>query len=107
LVDGAIEGTLCVGPADVPLQWDAQILSGADTTDGGHFAARISADPVTEPVICACFGVGVDAVRKALAGGTVRTVAEIGEALRAGTNCGSCLPELKRMIVHERITHPN
>jgi NAD(P)H-nitrite reductase large subunit len=23
--------------------------------------------------------------------------------LRAGTICGSCLPELKRMLVHERI----
>jgi assimilatory nitrate reductase catalytic subunit len=22
----------------------------------------------------------------------------IGEALRAGTNCGSCLPELKRLV---------
>jgi assimilatory nitrate reductase catalytic subunit len=28
----------------------------------------------------------------------------IGKALRAGTNCGSCLPELKR-IVHEH-AHP-
>ena len=26
--------------------------------------------------------------------------------LRAGTNCGSCLPELKRIIVDERIAHP-
>jgi NAD(P)H-nitrite reductase large subunit len=34
----------------------------------------------------------------------VKTVTEIGEALRAGTNCGSCLPELKRMIVNERFT---
>jgi NAD(P)H-nitrite reductase large subunit len=25
-------------------------------------------------------------------------VEEIGKALRAGTNCGSCLPELKRIV---------
>jgi bacterioferritin-associated ferredoxin len=27
--------------------------------------------------------------------------------LRAGTNCGSCLPELKRIIVDERNAHPD
>jgi assimilatory nitrate reductase catalytic subunit len=26
------------------------------------------------------------------------SVAEIGAALRAGTNCGSCIPELKAML---------
>jgi assimilatory nitrate reductase catalytic subunit len=37
-------------------------------------------------------------------------VEEIGKALRAGTNCGSCLPELKRIVqgskqgtTHERV----
>ena len=34
-----------------------------------------------------------------------RTSSEIGKALRAGTNCGSCLPELKRIVVDERIAH--
>ena len=29
-------------------------------------------------------------------------LATYGTALRAGTNCGSCLPELKRMIAQER-----
>jgi assimilatory nitrate reductase catalytic subunit len=29
-------------------------------------------------------------------------VEDIGRALKAGTNCGSCLPELKR-IVNERV----
>ena len=28
------------------------------------------------------------------------------QALRAGTNCGSCLPELKRIVAHERIAQP-
>ncbi|MCJ9729566.1 bacterioferritin-associated ferredoxin, partial [Bradyrhizobium sp. PRIMUS42] len=27
-----------------------------------------------------------------------RTAAEIGAKLKAGTNCGSCIPELKRLI---------
>jgi assimilatory nitrate reductase catalytic subunit len=42
-------------------------------------------------------------VRKAVSSGTACTVADLGRTLRAGTNCGSCLPELKRMLVHDRI----
>jgi assimilatory nitrate reductase catalytic subunit len=103
-IDGAIEGALCVGPGDAPPRWDAQAFSAVDVAEGG-LSARISIDVMTEPVICACFGVGVEAVRKAIACGSARTVAQIGETLRAGTNCGSCLAELKRMIVHERIAH--
>ena len=53
------------------------------------------------PVICACFGVGLAAIRDALASARPTNVAEIGTALRAGTKCGSCLPEL-RSIVHDR-----
>jgi assimilatory nitrate reductase catalytic subunit len=57
-------------------------------------------------VVCACFQVGREAVREAVASGGASCVADIGRTLRAGTNCGSCLPELKRIIVDERIAHP-
>ena len=54
----------------------------------------------TGPVICACFGVGLGVIRDAIASNSATDVEAIGKALRAGTNCGSCVPELKR-IVHE------
>src|SRR5450631_4447194 len=38
-----------------------------------------------------------DALSDAIAAGA-GTVAEIGAQLKAGTNCGSCIPELKRLI---------
>jgi assimilatory nitrate reductase catalytic subunit len=70
-------------------------------------AARVTQHSIgeSEPVICACYGVSVDTVRKALACGAVRTVTDIGQTMRAGTNCGSCLPELKRIITDERLAH--
>jgi assimilatory nitrate reductase catalytic subunit len=106
-VDGELDACLCVGPADAPLSWDAASLQGADT--GERPTARISNEQLgaTAPVICACFGVAVDTVRQAVAEGTARNVTDIGRTLRAGTNCGSCLPELKRLISHERIAHPS
>jgi assimilatory nitrate reductase catalytic subunit len=52
----------------------------------------------TGPVICACFGVGHAAIREAIAAGGGLSVADIGRTLRAGTNCGSCVPELRGII---------
>jgi len=52
----------------------------------------------TGPIVCACFSVGLATIRAAIEAGAVANVEGIGEALRAGTNCGSCLPELKRIV---------
>ncbi|MNL51243.1 Nitrate reductase [compost metagenome] len=48
------------------------------------------------PTVCACFGVGLNAIRAAFEAGAA-TAEEIGAQLRAGTNCGSCLPEIRRI----------
>jgi assimilatory nitrate reductase catalytic subunit len=48
--------------------------------------------------ICTCFGVSLRTLSAAIAGRRLSTVAEIGSALRAGTNCGSCVPELKAVL---------
>jgi bacterioferritin-associated ferredoxin len=37
-------------------------------------------------------------IRDAIQSGAATSVETIGQALRAGTNCGSCLPELKRIV---------
>jgi len=50
------------------------------------------------PRVCACFGVSRDAVRHAAVTHRLRSVAEIGVVLRAGTNCGSCIPELEEIL---------
>ena len=50
------------------------------------------------PTICACFGVGLRTLHETIARSRLTSVAEIGAALRAGTNCGSCLPELHAIL---------
>jgi assimilatory nitrate reductase catalytic subunit len=49
------------------------------------------------PIVCACFGVGRNTICETIAAGA-RSAADIGAKLKAGTNCGSCIPELKRLI---------
>ncbi len=48
------------------------------------------------PVVCACFQVGRKRIDAAIAGGAC-SAQDIGRVTRAGTNCGSCVPELKRL----------
>jgi len=50
------------------------------------------------PVICACFAVGLRTLERAIIEHRLDSVAAIGEALRAGTNCGSCRPELRAIL---------
>jgi assimilatory nitrate reductase catalytic subunit len=108
--EGRLDGALFLGPAGAAPQWDAvKALFEAEAIADMQRRMLLSgraADGLAEsgPVICACYGVGLSAIREAIASKTATTVEAIGKALRAGTNCGSCLPELKR-IVHEHVAH--
>ncbi|MDY0921822.1 nitrate reductase [Leclercia sp. CFBP8987] len=61
--------------------------------DGQHPGERV--DPGR--IICSCFSVGENAIRAAIAQGC-DSAAALGAKLRCGTNCGSCVPELKEML---------
>ena len=50
--------------------------------------------------MCVCFQVGAARIAAAAAAGC-RTVEKIGARLGAGTNCGSCVPEIRRLIAAE------
>jgi assimilatory nitrate reductase catalytic subunit len=52
----------------------------------------------TGPVVCSCFSVGRTTLVRAIRTQALVSPADIGRALRAGTNCGSCVPELKVLL---------
>jgi assimilatory nitrate reductase catalytic subunit len=53
--------------------------------------------PDKGPIICSCFSVGSLEISAAVQKGCC-SVADIGKALKAGTNCGSCKSEIKTLI---------
>jgi assimilatory nitrate reductase catalytic subunit len=53
--------------------------------------------PDNGPLVCACFAVGRNQIMAAARGGCM-TIDAIGEATTAGTNCGSCRPEIQAII---------
>src|SRR5690606_10785660 len=48
-------------------------------------------------LICSCFEVGEKDIIRAIEKGA-NSADALGEQLRCGTNCGSCIPELKTLI---------
>ncbi|PXF29604.1 nitrate reductase [Pokkaliibacter plantistimulans] len=53
--------------------------------------------PHQGPLVCSCFQVDAGAIQTALNAGC-NSVEALGSKLKCGTNCGSCIPELKRMV---------
>ena len=49
-------------------------------------------------VVCACFNVGEKTLLQAIQANNLKTVEAIGDTLQAGTNCGSCKPELAELL---------
>jgi assimilatory nitrate reductase catalytic subunit len=49
-------------------------------------------------IVCACFNVGEKTIRAAIKKKGLKTHQEVGQCLKAGTNCGSCVPEIKALL---------
>jgi assimilatory nitrate reductase catalytic subunit len=102
-MEDRIDTCLFVGPAHDAGDWG--VVKGLFAADGLSDDQRRmllsgkSTDGLANagPVVCACFGVGRNTICDAIAAGA-GSAAEIGVRLKAGTNCGSCIPELKGLI---------
>ncbi len=97
--NGVLEALLYGARRPVVLSRAAAIAHiGRATAPLEALSGRMGSDqPDPGPVICACFNVGQNTLLSAVAGGAV-TVHALGDATCAGTNCGSCKPELARLI---------
>jgi assimilatory nitrate reductase catalytic subunit len=106
-----IEACLFIGPAQDAGDWNVvKQLFAADRLDDEQrrmlLSGKSTDGPASAgPIVCACFGVGRTTICDSIAGGA-RTPAEIGARLKAGTNCGSCIPELKRLIAQAGSADP-
>jgi len=102
LADGRLEACLFLGPDHMlpPRDWlvgrfAAGVLPATDRR--ALLAARPADGKMPEAPVCVCHGVGAIAIGAAITAGC-RTVDAIGRATRAGTNCGSCRPELHALL---------
>ena len=101
---GALIGAVFLSPDGAPASWDglkallaARTLSSSGRRNllSGHGEDRSAS---RGPLVCACFAVSALQIEQALASEPGADVARLGQLLRAGTNCGSCVPELKKLV---------
>ncbi|TDT40247.1 assimilatory nitrate reductase catalytic subunit [Halospina denitrificans] len=60
-------------------------------------AGRAADVPDTGAIVCSCFQVGEYSIETAINDGA-NSVSALGNTLKCGTNCGSCVPELKAIL---------
>lgn len=96
--DGRVMAALFTAPEPVAVSRD--YLAGLPgTSTAGVLTGIPAADrPDPGPVICACFNVGANTILHAIESGGLVSVADIGTALHAGTNCGSCRPDIAELL---------
>ncbi len=105
IVDGVIDACIFIAPtADLPARawlaslFEAGVLSTAQRM--GLLAGR-SPEPVVDvgPTVCSCFGVGRNTICSAIKQHNLTDVAGVTACVKAGGNCGSCVPEIRQLLV--------
>lgn len=109
LIEGRLQACVFVARRAAPLpprQWLAglfqqETLAPKDraTLLAGR-APQLGPDP--GPTVCSCFGVGRNTICTAIREGGLETTAQVTACLKAGGNCGSCVPEIGKLLVLTR-----
>ncbi|CAG2146850.1 nitrate reductase [Cupriavidus numazuensis] len=90
-----------------PRSWLAELF-GRDRLEDADRIGLLMGQPIEKgadagPTVCSCFGVGRNTICDAVRKHGLTTPAEITACVKAGGNCGSCVPELKKLLVEIRV----
>jgi assimilatory nitrate reductase catalytic subunit len=106
IVDGRLEACLFVARVpDLPARaWLGGLFAAPELGPRERatlLAGRaVQAGPDPGPTVCSCFGVGRNTICAAIRAGDLQTPGQVTACLKAGGNCGSCIPEIKSLL-HE------
>jgi assimilatory nitrate reductase catalytic subunit len=105
LQDGKLEAVFFIAP-DQRLperEWLASLFSQT-VIDPADLAGLLTARPPkgaaanTGRTVCACFSIGEKTILNAIQEQKLDSVEAVGTCLKAGTGCGSCVPEIRRLL---------
>ncbi|MCW8900272.1 MAG: molybdopterin-dependent oxidoreductase [Gammaproteobacteria bacterium] len=102
--DGRLESCIFIGP-DFSLperDWLVKLFKDNKLNDVDRKSLLTgkpaSGEKDAGKAVCACFSVGINTLVDAIKSSKLSTPEQVGELLRAGTNCGSCIPEIRNII---------
>ncbi len=99
-----IETAVFIAPGHNPLE-ERETEKWFNSTDSSVRNRWMSISPASVDgkgaqgdLICSCFAIDAAEIVEAISSGKATSVEDIGKLLSAGTNCGSCLPEIAKTI---------
>jgi len=105
LVGNTVESCIFIAPSYTlpPRHWLASLFKKESLSEDERISLLRGEPPAGQKeqgkTVCACFGVGDKTIMEAIASNNITSVDQIGKLLQAGTNCGSCIPELKELLL--------
>jgi assimilatory nitrate reductase catalytic subunit len=104
IINNQLESVLCVAKnIDLPdRSWLTSLFIKASLTKAERMAILTGKPPLgiedVGSIVCACFNVGEKTISKVIKQQSLTTHQQVGDCLKAGTNCGSCIPEIKALL---------
>ncbi|MFJ2987337.1 molybdopterin-dependent oxidoreductase [Collimonas sp. NPDC087041] len=104
VVDDRIDACVFLSPRpDLPSRAWLASLFGKEKLDDADRIGLLLGQPIekgvdTGPTVCSCFGVGRNTICDAVRKQGLTSVAQVTTCLKAGGNCGSCVPEIKKLL---------
>jgi len=104
LVGNTVESCIFIAPDYnlPPRSWLASLFQKESLTEAERISLLTGEPPAGQKeqgkTVCACFGVGEKTILETISKTGITSVEQIGEQLQAGTNCGSCIPELQQLL---------
>ena len=95
---GRLKAALFVAPEPVAVMRDYLAGLPGEAAQDVLTGRRPADQPDPGPLLCSCFGVGVHTIVNAVETQGLMSVEAVGTALHAGTNCGSCRPEIAALL---------
>ncbi|HEY4316164.1 MAG TPA: molybdopterin-dependent oxidoreductase [Herbaspirillum sp.] len=109
LVDQRIDSCIFLGSAVAlpPRKWLAGLFDKTQLDDLDRAGVLLGqpAEPGVDTgnTICSCYGVGRNIICDAIRDRNLDSVAQVTACLKAGGNCGSCVPEIKKLLTETRL----
>ena len=104
VVDERIEACVFISPrADLPSrEWLAGLFAKDSLEESDRVGLLVGESldrrAASGPTVCSCFGVGSKIIVETIKLKNLKTPAQVTACLKAGGNCGSCVPEIKKLI---------
>jgi assimilatory nitrate reductase catalytic subunit len=109
LVDGRMEACVFISRRqDLPARaWLAGLFE-REVLDAAERGALLAGQPKSGgadpgPTVCSCFGVGRNTICAAIRERGLKDAASVTACVKAGGNCGSCVPEIRRLVAEAMV----